>query len=285
MAYTVFGISRKVAVVMSTRIVILGIALLAAGGAGYLAMNMMSAPPAEPAAVVEQVPPPIQLDQVLVASEILNTGTAIDGQLRWQDWPVASLSPDFITKSGRPQAREELQGSVVRSTIAQGEPVRPIKLLGPDQSFMSSILPKGKRAVATQIAADTSAGGFILPDDYVDIIMTTRPPERNGAFITETILENIQVLAIDQSIREDEEGGLVQVGQTATLELTPRQAEIITVAQQMADRLTLALRSVKDVDPDVASTSAEHLLADGNAENGTNITVIRSGDVSEVWIR
>ena len=263
---------------MSKRIIILGVAILAAGAAGFMAMNMIG-PPRQEAAVVETAPA-IELDKVLVATENLNTGTAIDGQLRWQEWPVASLSPDFITRSIRPDAIDELTGSVVRATIAQGEPVRPIKLIGPDQSFMSSILPSGKRAVATEIAADTSAGGFILPDDYVDVIMTSRPPERNGGYVTETILENIRVLAIDQTIREDEEGDLVIVGQTATLQLTARQAEIITVAQQMADRLTLALRSVRDVDPSEETDGAEHLLTGGS--RGGTVTVIKSGRRSEV---
>jgi len=261
---------------MSKRIIILGVAVLAAGAAGYLAMNMVAPPKVETEVAAE---PAIQTDDVLVATENLNTGTALDGQLRWQEWPVASLSPDFITRSTRPDAITELQGSVIRSSVAQGEPVRPIKLLGPDQSFMSSILPSGKRAVATQIAADTSAGGFILPDDYVDVIMTSQPPNGVG-FVTETILENIRVLAIDQTIRENEEGQLVQVGQTATLQLTPRQAEIITVAQQMADRLTLALRSVRDVDPDAETDGAEHLLT-GGARGGA-VTIIKSGRRSEV---
>ena len=264
---------------MSKRIIILGVAVLAAGAAGYMAMNMVS-PTRDDATVIVAAAPAIELDEVLVASENLYTGTALDGQLRWQDWPVESLSPDFVTRSARPDALNELTGSVVRSTIAQGEPIRQIKLLGPDQSFMSSILPMGKRAVATQIAADTSAGGFILPDDYVDVIMTTRPPERNGGYVTETILENIRVLAIDQTIREDEEGRLVQVGQTATLQLSPRQAEIITVAQQMADRLTLALRSVRDVNPELESSGAEHLLTGG--AKGGSVTVIKSGERIEV---
>ena len=203
---------------MSKRIIILGVAVIAAGAAGYLAMNMVSQPPAEQQ--VTETRPAIELDQVLVADQNLSTGEVLDGQLRWQDWPVASLSPDFITKSIRPDAISELQGSVVRATVAQGEPIRPIKLLGPDQSFMSSILPSGKRAVATQIAADTSAGGFILPDDYVDVIMTSRPPSRGGGYITETILENIRVLAIDQTIREDEQGRLVQADRRRVVGLT-----------------------------------------------------------------
>ena len=150
---------------------------------------------------------------------------------------------------------------------------------------MSSILPSGKRAVATQISADTSAGGFILPNDTVDVIMTRRSDNATGGetgFITETILKNIRVLAIDQKIQEDEEGRLVIVGNTATLELTPQQAEIITVAQQMADRLTLALRSVADAQEGVGE-SADYLLS-GNGRNGT-VRFIKSGEVSEVGAR
>ena len=149
---------------------------------------------------------------------------------------------------------------------------------------MSSILPSGYRAVATQIAADTSAGGFILPNDYVDVIMTRRSDTATttGGFVTETILKNIRVLAIDQAIQEDEEGRRVKVGETATLELTPQQAEIITVAQQMADRLTLALRSIKDAQEKTTGEADYHVS--GNGRRGT-VRLIKSGEVSEVGAR
>ena len=165
-----------------------------------------------------------------------------------------------------------------------GEPLRKSKLIGEGQSFMSSILPSGKRAVATQIAADTSAGGFILPNDFVDVIMTRRTEAAapTGGFITETILKNIRVLAIDQAIQEDEEGRSVKVGETATLELTPQQAEIITVAQQMADRLTLSLRCVADAQ-EVITEEADYLVS-GNGKRGT-VRLIKSGEVSEVGAR
>lgn len=263
---------------MSMRMVILGVAVLAAGGAGYLALNMTAPSPA-PVQVVEQTPA-IELDEVLVATDTLTTGKQISGALRWQEWPASAVGPDFITRSSRPDAMAELMDSVVRSTIAEGEPIRVVKLLGADQSFMASILPSGKRAVATEIAADTSAGGFILPDDYVDVIMTTRALSTDNSIVTETILENIRVLAIDQTIREDEEGRLVQVGRTATLELTPKQAEIITAAQQVADRMTLALRSVQDVNAEASENDAEHLIS-GRSSNAS-ITVIKSGQTSTV---
>ncbi len=264
---------------MSMRIVILGVAVLAAGGAGYLAMNMTAAPPPQQVVTAAPAEPAIELDQVLVAAETIRTGAKIEGTLRWQQWPTEAIAPDFITESSRPDAIAELEGSIVRSAITQGEPIRPIKILGADQSFMSSILPAGKRAVATTIAADTSAGGFILPDDYVDVVMTTRV-EGDNTFNTETVLSNIRVLAIDQTIREDENGQLVQVGQTATLELTPKEVQIISVAQQMADRLTLALRSVKDIEAGRGEPGAEHLL--GEARDQGTVTVIKSGKKSEV---
>ena len=185
-------------------------------------------------------------------------------------------------------ALEELSQSIARVPLYSGEPLRRSKLIGEGQSFMSSILPSGKRAVATEIAADTSAGGFILPNDYVDVIMTRRATGAGGAggtgdgFITETILKNIRVLAIDQAIQEDEEGRRVRVGDTATLELTPEQAEIITVAQQMADRLTLALRAVADAQ-DPVEAAGEYLVS-GNGRRGT-VRMIRNGEVTEVGSR
>jgi pilus assembly protein CpaB len=179
---------------------------------------------------------------------------------------------------------EKLKGSIARLAMYGGEPLRRSKLVGEGQSFMSSILPSGSRAVATQIAADTSAGGFILPNDFVDVIMTRRSDTAGAGsgFITETILQNIKVLAIDQAIQEDEEGRRVKVGETATLELTPQQAEIITVAQQMADRLTLALRSVADAQEE-PQAEADYLVS-GNGRRGT-VRLIKSGEVSEVGAR
>ena len=185
--------------------------------------------------------------------------------------------------------RPRRMGSVARVAMYSGEPLRRSKLIGQGQSFMSSILPSGTRAVATSIAADTSAGGFILPNDFVDVIMTRRADAAAAAggtsgsgFVTETILKNIRVLAIDQTIQEDEDGKKTRVGQTATLELTPQQAEIITVAQQMADRLTLALRPI--VDTQEKPTGEADYLVSGYGNRGT-VRLIKSGEISEVGAR
>ena len=265
----------------TSRLVILGVAVVAAVGAGYIAKKMISAPP--PRVVVEKGPsqPSIALKDVLVASSDVPMGDQIGSSLRWQSWPADSLDDKFITRDEMPDAKDKFQKSVTRMAIYKGEPVRRSKLIGEGESFMSAILPAGKRAVATQIAADTSAGGFILPNDYVDVIMTRRSDGATGTngFVTETILSNIRVLAIDQTIQEDENGKKTKVGETATLELSPEQAKIITVAQQIADRLTLALRSVKDTQQKQGSEGS--YLVSG-AGRGNTVRLIKSGTKSEV---
>ncbi|MGB8817487.1 MAG: Flp pilus assembly protein CpaB [Rhizobiaceae bacterium] len=264
----------------STRLVVLGVALAAAAGAGYIAMNMQ---PQQQIVTQEAAPavPQLELEQVLIASEDIPVGGVIESQIAWQDWPKAAVTEGFITQTIKPQAVEELKGSVARVVILKGEPIRDSKLVGKDQSLMSSILPSGMRAIAVEITADTSAGGFILPNDYVDVIMTRRATTATGgeSFVTETILSNIRVLAIDQTIREDEEGRKVKVGQTATLELTPSQSEIVTVAQQMADRLALALRSTADANE--AATLGSEYLVNGRGKNGS-VKLIKSGEITVI---
>ncbi len=266
----------------ASRLIILSVAVAAAGGAGYIAKNMAGAP--QEVSVTAAPQPAIALAEVLVLSGDVPMGAAVDGNLAWQAWPADAIDANFITRDAEADAIEKLKGSLARIAMFKGEPLRRSKLIGEGQSFMSSILPSGKRAIATQIAADTSAGGFILPNDYVDVIMTRRGQATGGGenFITETILKNIRVLAIDQAIQEDEEGRKVKVGQTATLELTPQQSEIITVAQQMADRLTLALRSTADAQ-EKPDGEADYLVS-GNGRRGT-VRLIKSGEVSEVGAR
>lgn len=266
----------------TSRLIILGVALTTAVGAGYVAMQMSSAPPST---VVENLPakPAVEMTDVLIIQRDVGVGGVIQDQLAWQAWPRDGVREGFIVKQAEPDALNTFVGAVARLPMFAGEPLRRSKLIDAGQAFMSSILPSGKRAIATQIAPDTSAGGFILPNDKVDVIMTRRSTDESvEGFITETILQNIRVLAIDQTIQEDEEGRKVKVGETATLELTPRQAEIITVAQQMADRLTLALRATVDAE-EKPGPEAEYLVS-GSGSRGT-VRLIKSGEISEVGAR
>lgn len=265
----------------ASRFLVLGVAVATAAGAGYMALSLK-----RPVTVVQQSgestpAPQLEVENVLVASTEIGIGDILADQMRWQKWPKEAVTEGFITETAQAAAIEDLKGSVARLIIMPGEPIRLAKLIGKDQSFMSSILPSGKRAVAVEIKADTSAGGFVLPNDFVDLIMTRRSTAATGgeSYITETILKNIRVLAIDQFIREDEKTGKSVVGQTATLELTPQQSEIVTVAQLMAERLALALRSTADAAEKV-SGEAEYLV-NGNGKRGT-VRMIKSGEVSEV---
>ncbi len=227
------------------QMIVLAGAVTAAMGAGYFALNLANREPETK--IVEAPTAQARTENVLVAADDIPMGTRInDSMFTWQAWPADSVPDGFIMEASKPEAMSQMAGSIARSPIYKGEPIRENKLVTSDQGFMSAILPKGQRAVATSISTATSAGGFILPNDRVDVLMTARRTgEGEEGFTTEVILENIRVLAIDQTIRE-EDGELVVVGETATLQLSPRQVEILTVAQQTADRLSLALRSIAD---------------------------------------
>lgn len=256
-----------------TRIIILAVAVVAAGLAGLLAMQMTGTKAPDIVQTVVQKEPSVK---VLVSSANLPIGSRLNEKsMEWHAWPKSSLVEGFITDETRPNAITELQGVVVRMPMFKGEPLRAEKVADSSSRVMSSLLPSGKRAVATEISVATGAGGFVLPNDRVDIIMV-RQNKETATYMTETILSNIRVLAIDQQVTESEEGKKAVVGTTATLELTPDQAKVIAVAQQMADRLTLALRSVAD-SQEADTASADYLLR--GADGKTDIQVIKSGAI------
>ncbi|MBW9068567.1 Flp pilus assembly protein CpaB [Agrobacterium pusense] len=256
-----------------SRIVIMSVALVAAGLAGLVAMNISGTKQViEKAETIIQKEPTVN---VLVSSVNLPVGSRLnDSSVRWTPWPQGNVVDSFITEAKNPNAIAELTGAVVRLPLFEGEPVRPEKVVDSSTRIMSSLLPAGKRAVATEISVSTGAGGFVLPNDRVDVIMVRKGD--GGNFLTENVLNNVRVLAIDQQIKEGEDGISAVVGATATLELTPEQAKIITVAQQMADRLTLALRSVADAQEN-DTLSAGYLLNGGAGQ--PEIQVIKSGSI------
>jgi pilus assembly protein CpaB len=231
----------------TARIVVLGIALSAGGVAAYLASSGYEAPKVEPAAPVAQ----LQTVDVLVAKNDIGLGQNVKPEdMQWQTWPQATASNAFIRKTDRPDAATQLVGSIAREPLIAGEPIRDQKLVKANGSgFMAAILPSGSRGISTEISPETGAGGFILPNDRVDVILTRRErhPESTSnpeVVISETILTNVRVLAIDQAPKE-KEGQTNLVGKTVTLELRPDQTEVLTRARQLGT-LTLALRSITD---------------------------------------
>jgi pilus assembly protein CpaB len=235
----------KVKRMKPARIVVLVVALAAGGIAALLAGR--SDPPPELKAPVAQ----LETVDVLVAAQDIGLGHRVSAQdMRWQTWPAAAASANFIRKSDRPDAINQLSDTITRASFSEGEPIREAKLIRASGSgYMAAILPQGMRAISTQISPETGAGGFILPNDHVDVILSRRDRETEKAagvevHTSETILSNVRVLAIDQTV-EEKGGQRVVVGKTATLALTARQAETLARSQQMGT-LSLALRSLVD---------------------------------------
>jgi pilus assembly protein CpaB len=258
----------KVKRMNTARIVVLTIAVGAGGVAAYLASGSDNKPaPVEPVAQMQTV-------DVLVAKSDIGLGQAVRPEdMQWQTWPAATASNSFIRRNERPDATTQIAGWIARAPFIAGEPIREPKLVKAEGSgFMAAILPTGMRAVSTEISPETGAGGFILPNDRVDVILSKR--EKSGdhassaeAIISEIILANIRVLAIDQAPKE-KDGQNTVVGKTVTLELKPEQAETLARARQ-SGTLSLALRSIADVNV-VASD-------DQAARRGENINVVRYG--------
>ena len=232
------------------RLAVLGIALAAGSGAAFL-MSGGDPPPPPPAPKAEQPPPP-PMTEVLVAAADMPMGQVLRAaDLRWQPWPDAAMTAGYISRKDNAKALDETVGASVRSGFLAGEPIRAQKLVRPDSGFMAAILPAGMRAVAivTDSRGTNSAGGFILPNDRVDVIRTFRDDANSRANnsevqLSQTILTDIRVLAIGQLIQE-KNGTNVVTGETATLAVTPAQAEALTSANK-ANSLSLALRSLAD---------------------------------------
>ncbi|HEX5509127.1 MAG TPA: Flp pilus assembly protein CpaB [Pseudolabrys sp.] len=254
----------------AARLVVLTVAL-AAGGVAALLASKSHKPPAPVQAKADTV-------DILVAKTDIQLGQAITGQdVKWQSWPASASSSNFIRKSDRPHAIEKLTGSMARSSFVSGEPIREAKLVDAKGSgFMAAILPSGMRAISTQISAETGAGGFILPNDHVDVILTRRgkggDKSANGGDTSETILGDVRVLAIDQTIQE-KNGQKVVVGKTATLELTQRQAESLALARQLGT-LSLALRSMTDLSQDRPQSTDALESLNGR---GSSVNMVRFG--------
>ena len=257
----------------TARIVVLIIALSAGGIAAYLASGSDNKPaPAEPVAQLQTV-------DVLVAKSDIGLGQTVKPEdILWQTWPATTASNTFIRRSERPDATTQIAGSIARAPFIAGEPIREQKLVKANGSgFMAAILPAGMRAISTEISPETGAGGFILPNDRVDVILTKREKnaDRPGApdvVNSEIVLPNVRVLAIDQAPKE-KDGQNTVIGKTVTLELRPEQAETLARARQVGT-LSLALRSIADINMVENKPDADA------PKRGESVNVVRYGIAS-----
>ncbi|MFT6659805.1 Flp pilus assembly protein CpaB [Maritalea sp.] len=249
------------------RILLLAVALVAGGLAAFFAVN------SGPKDTTTQIAAPVvERTKVLIASQTIGIGQRISADmLEWQNWPSDALRPEFITSEAVPDALSQMDGVVARFEIFTGEPVREAKLVRAIDGYLSAVIGQGMLGVSVTVSPESGAGGFIVPNDRVDVIVT-----QATAFgdVSQTILTNARVLAIGARLGEkgitgeDPENGAVFEDNTiATLELTPPQAETIVNAQKVGE-LSLALRSIVDF--------ADGPAADAQSNDST-IQLIRAG--------
>jgi pilus assembly protein CpaB len=257
---------------------IIGFAVaVVAGGAAFLLARSMTQPPPAPQVQVTQA---VDMVQVLVARADIGLGqVASESSFRWQEWPKSAVSPSFITRQAKPRATTEMSGYIAKIAVTANEPVTTKKLIKPGSGgVLAAILTPGMRAVSMKISEHTSVGRLILPNDHVDVLLTTRSRNRNGGaeeINVEVLLRNVRVLAIGQNI-EVREGRKNADGNVASLELAPSQAEII-VQSAMRGELSLALRSVADI------ASNETSDVKKSKDTGNSVRVLRYGVRSKAY--
>lgn len=230
-----------------SRIILLVVALVAGGLAAFLATRG-SAPQVVvegPTKVIEE-----KKTKILVAKGPIGVGQRLTKDtIEWQDWPELAIRAEYVSETELPDALTEMNGAVARFEIFPGEPIAEQKLVRSDQGYLSAVLTKGMRGVSVPVKADAAAGGFVVPNDRVDVVLT-----RSG--VTQTILANVKVLAIgtrlgqvDPSPKDDDakgvKAGVFTGGTIATLELTPAQGELIINAAKVGT-LSVVLRSIAD---------------------------------------
>lgn len=273
------------------RLIILLVAAGAAIAAVFLVRSASQPSPAEastaaPVEVRREVP----AKQILVARHAIPVGKFVVAEdLKWQDWPEQSATGAFIEQKSEPEALEQMAGAVARYDLVEGEPVTRTKLVLPgDSSFMAALINPGYLATSIEISPEAAAGGFILPNDRVDVVMTREVETVQGGantvqnFRSDLILANVRVLAIDGIYAPPTaEGGqgAVLIGSRATLELSARDTTLINTAKKAGD-LALALRSIADIQSPRGATASGRVYRDGVAQGSEGVRVYRYGSES-----
>jgi pilus assembly protein CpaB len=258
------------------RIILLVLALVAGGLAAFLVTRGGRAPEPRTQVVTEVVEE--AKAQVLVASQQIGIGERLSAEsVEWVDWPEGALREDYVTIADMPEAPTELTDAVARFEFFPGEPIRDAKLVRSSQGYLSAVLNEGMRGVSVAVSAVSSAGGFVVPNDHVDVVLTTSTQVGERS---EVILSNVRILAIGKRLgevgtsggQEDPEAETSRPitfdrSTIATLELDPVQAETLINATTRG-RLTLTLRSIADFgDTTVAETP----------DNNQTVRLIRFG--------
>ncbi len=232
------------------RIVMFTVAIGSAVGAALLAKGLVGK---KPESKVVEAPKIVTTDVLVAAKDIAIGEKLAAGSIIWKSWPKDMVRDIMITREEKPEAETEFGETRALVQMFEGETIMDKKIVNPGEGgFMGAVLPQGMRAVGMAIRPRTSAGGFILPNDRVDVIMIKKvdsPAGGGTVHKSETILTNVRVLAINQVFKQGPEGeeNAIKEGEFATLELKPDQAEILFRLESMGE-LALSLRSIAEGD-------------------------------------
>ncbi len=259
------------------RFVAMGVAGAAALGAAFMANGFLSQPVKQEVVEINKV----SLTPVLVTLQEVQVGDMLNSSnVGWKDWPSDEVRDFMVTKAGNEDFFEKMGSTRARANMFEGEAVNRKRLVEVgDAGFMAAVLPKGMRAISIRVSAETGAGGFILPNDRVDVILTRKSVGNNDT--SDTVLSNVRVLAIDQQIRTTETGEQVIVGKTATVELEPKQAEILALVESTG-QLSLALRSLADRGDKELGDDGPRVSERFAKGSGNGVTVITYGRAKQV---
>ncbi len=299
----------------TSRYVVLGIAAVAGILLFFLVRGLISgkATTSATASATVAAPPPVAVAHVLVAARPIKAGTHVtEDDLGWQDWPANTVNAAYITdkadpattpaagteeaaakivKTGQavagaaqrmmgPGAKAAYIGGVAREDIQQGEPILDAKVVRADAGgFMAVMLQPGMRAIAVPVSVDNTAGGFILPGDHVDILVTHQIQRQGGGGNIDSVqpvLRNIRVLAIDQQVKTEDKPNMI--GATATLEVAPNDGQALVLAKA-SGTLSLLLRSYADQQGPSGVVGA---VPSGDTQS--SVRVFRNGQTSEVLV-
>lgn len=258
------------------------VALAAAGGTAWIVNARLSERPtaAAPPPVAAQAAPTVE---ILVAKSELLAGAFIKSEhLMWQTWPEESVVEDYLVKGKATE--KELEGSVVRGRLHPGEPITRRRVVQPgERGFLAAVVEPGKRAVSVPVDGTRGVSGFVFPGDHVDVLLSlkrdvTVEDEGSGSsetrYFSQTVLTDVRVLGIDQSV--DNQGNAAKLAKTATLEVSPKQAEKIAVALEIGE-LSLSLRSVGRQEIDLPTLTRQSQLVRQNGISAESYT--RDSDV------
>lgn len=271
------------------RIIILLLALAAAGGAAFLVLQL-SKPQIQTQTLtkdnlVVQEREVSEVDVLTVTRDFAVGETIAAEDLKWSPWPKANVVEGYFVETTVPASIETLAGSVVKAALYKGEPVLPQKIVQKgEQGLLAALLAPEMRAVSIEISAESASGGFVLPNDRVDLILTydqKSDPDRGltERTISTTVIQNVRVLAIDQNYATNAEGETARLGSTATIEVSPHEAELVAMAQRVGD-VSLSLRPL-DTQISGSDRAPRTDLLEGTAgAAGAGVTIIRNGQRS-----